>query len=120
MEFMTRQSAFSILHAAIHDYRPDIPKVYQRRSLPTYTDWCELCVIMEALEQEEDWWPVEIVIAMHLFDVFQLTDACDCDEESVGDYLHGRKPIPQSFKNALSNLMADKYYTLSGFNRNAR
>jgi hypothetical protein len=57
---------------------------------------------------------------MQLFDVFQLTDACDCDEESVGDYLYGRKPIPQSFKDALSKLMATKYYTLSGFNRNAR
>jgi hypothetical protein len=31
-----------------------------------------------------------------------------------------RKPIPQSFKDALSKLMATKYYTLSGFNRNAR
>ena len=99
MEFTTRQSAFSILYAAIHDYRPDILKDYPRRPLPpTYTDWCELCVIMEALEQEEDWWPVEIVIAMKLFDMSQLTDACDCDEDSVGDYLHGRKPIPQSFK----------------------
>lgn len=84
MEFTTRQSAFSILYAANHDYRPDILKAYPRRPLPTYTD------------------------------------SCDCDEESVGDYLHGRKPIPQSFKNALSNLMATKYYTLSGFNRNAR
>lgn len=55
-----------------------------------------------------------------LFDVFQLTDACDCDEESVSDYIHGRKPIPQSFKDALSKLMETKYYTLSGFNRNAR
>lgn len=35
---------------------------------------------MEALEQEEDWWPVEINVAMQVFDVFQLTDACDCDE----------------------------------------
>ena len=93
MEFTTRQSAFSILYAAINDYRPDILKDYPRHPLlPTYTDWCELCVIMEALEQED----------------------------SVGDYLHGRKPIPQSFKNALSNLMATKYHTLSGFNRNAR
>ena len=116
--FTTRQSAFSILYAAIHNYRPDILKVYPRHLLPTYTDWCELCVIMEALEQEKDWWPVEIVIAMQLFDVFQLTDACDCDEESVDDYSHGRKPIPQSFKDALSKLMATKYYTLSGFNRN--
>ena len=120
MEFTTRQSAFSILYAAIHDYRPDILKDYPRRPLPTYTDWCELCVIMEALEQEEDWWPVEIVIAMKLFDMSQLTDACDCDEDSVGDYLHGSKPIPQSFKKPLSNLMATKYHTLSGFNRNAR
>lgn len=121
MEFTIRQSAFSILYAAIHDYRPDILKDYPRRPLlPTYTDWCELCVIMEALEQEEDWWPVEIVIAMKLFDMSQLIDACDCDEDSVGDYLHGRKPTPQSFKNALSNLMATKYHTLSGFNRNAR
>ena len=31
-----------------------------------------------------------------------------------------RKPIPQSFKYALSSLMATKYYTLSGFNQNAR
>jgi hypothetical protein len=62
----------------------------------------------------------EDVNGMQLFDVFQLTDACDCDEESVGDYLYGRKPIPQSFKDALSKLMATKYYTLSGFNRNAR
>ena len=75
---------------------------------------------MEALEQEEDWWPVEINVAMQVFDVFQLTDACDCDENLLGDYLHGRKPIPQGFKNALSKLMATKYYTLSGFNRNAR
>lgn len=36
------------------------------------------------------------------------------------DYLHFRKPIPQSFKYALSSLMATKYYTLSGFNQNAR
>lgn len=76
----TRQSAFSILYAAIHDYRPGILKAYPRRPLQTYTDWCELCVIMEALEQEEDWWPVEINVAMQVFDVFQLTDACDCDE----------------------------------------
>ena len=55
-----------------------------------------------------------------MFDVFQLTDACDCDEDSMGDYLHGRKPIPQSFKDALSKLLATKYYTLSGFNRNDR
>ena len=59
-------------------------------------------------------------IARQVFDVFQLFDACDCDEESLGDYLHGRKPIPQSFTNALSKLMATKYHTLSGFNRNAR
>lgn len=58
--------------------------------------------------------------AIHVFDVFQLTDACDCDEDSLSDYLNGRKPIPQSFKNALSKLMATKYHTLSGFNRNAR
>lgn len=57
---------------------------------------------------------------MQVFDVFQLTDACDCDEESVDDYRHGSKPIPQSFKDALSKLMATKYYTLSGFNRKAR
>ena len=75
---------------------------------------------MEAMEQEEDWWPVEIAIGMQVFDVFHLTDACDCDEKSVSDYSHGRKPIPQSFKDALSKLMATKYYTLSGFNRNAR
>lgn len=31
-----------------------------------------------------------------------------------------RKPIPQSFTNALSKLMATKYHTLSGFTRNAR
>lgn len=120
MEFMTRQTAFSILYAAIHDYRPDILKHYPRRPLPTYTDWCELCVIMEALEQEEDWWPVEISLALQLFGMFQLTDACDCDEESLSDYSHCLKPIPQSFKDALSKLMATKYYTLSGFNRNAR
>lgn len=120
MEFTTRQTAFSILYAAIHDYRPDILKDHPRRPLPTYTDWCELCIIMEALEQEEDWWPVEIAIAMQVFDMFQLADACDCDEESVIEYGHGRKPIPQSFKDALSKLTATKYYTLSGFNRNAR
>ena len=57
---------------------------------------------------------------MQVFDVFQLADACDCDEESVYDYRDDRKPIPQSFKNALSKLMATKYHTLSGFNRNAR
>ena len=52
---------------------------------------------MEALEQEEDWWPAEIDISMQVFDVFQLADACDCDEESVYDYRDDRKPIPQSF-----------------------
>lgn len=121
MEFTTRQTAFSILYAAIHDYQPDILKAYPRRPLPTYDDWCELCVIMEALEQEkENWWPVEIATAMQVFDVFQLIDTCDCDEDSLSDYRDGRKPIPQSFKDALSKLMATKYYTLSGFNRNAR
>lgn len=34
--------------------------------------------------------------------------------------LYAANPIPQSFKNALSKLMATKYHTLSGFNRNAR
>lgn len=34
--------------------------------------------------------------------------------------IHGRKPIPQSFTDALSKLMETKYHTLSGFNRNAR
>ena len=39
---------------------------------------------------------------------------------AIHDYREGRKPIPQSFKNALSKLMATKYHTLSGFKRNAR
>lgn len=119
MEYTTRQSAFSILYAAIRDYRPDLMKDYPSRPLPTYIDWCVLCVIMEALEQEDDWWPTEIIIAMQLFDVDELTSKCGCDEETVGDYRHGRKPIPQTFKNALSKLMATRYYRLSGFAPNA-
>lgn len=39
---------------------------------------------------------------------------------AIHDYRDGRKPIPQAFTDALRKLMATKYHTLSGFNRNAR
>lgn len=100
MEFMTRQTAFSILYAAMRE--PAEPQGFIKLT----------GVGIPRLQAGED--------VKRMFDVFQLIDACDCNEESVGDYLHGRKPIPQSFKDTLSKLMATKYYTLSGFNRNAR